>query len=116
MRSPLSKRNATEADHINRKSRYAEAPMAPERTDGRCRWCGGPKNIAAVCTAGCFDFPVLPLRCQECKRNFATGQRNALLCHGCSQSEQAAFVQAHASDFTAPARTFWGRESERVNS
>ena len=116
MSTPLSKANATTADHIQRKSRYAKAPIAPERTDDNCRWCGGRKNIAHFCQTGCFAEPVLFIRCEDCKRSFWTGKRGATLCHDCSTREHAAHVQAHASDFTPSRNTFWGRQSERVNT
>lgn len=75
------------------------APVAPMPEDpAKCRWCSG-KLIALIefeeadyCQNGCAKNDTAPFggTCDECRREFQTGKRHALLCHDCEQRLNAA--------------------------
>jgi len=80
----------------------------PEKP-GICRWCGGPlKSVLEFepedyCQRGCAKNDEAPYTgsCQECRRDFKTGKRSALLCVECDRTEQQEFDRGHkGSGFT----------------
>jgi len=71
------------------------APLAPMPADPTvCRWCGGQLRALMdgdpvdYCQQGCAKNTEHPYvgHCEECRREFDTGKRNAVLCAECDSS------------------------------
>jgi len=91
-------RGIAEANRENRYATRRTAPVAPLPEDPtQCRWCGGrlkviePGGKQDFCQSGCAKNDVEPPPyfgfCLECKRDFHTGKRRALLCWECTEKE-----------------------------
>jgi hypothetical protein len=92
----VRKSNQTLASHIQRYGFQSTAPVAPEPEDPSvCRWCAQPKNIAGFCQAGCAIEAVERGVCQECRREFRTGKRGALLCFECDRRDERQHVNGY---------------------